>query len=57
MTASYKDFLAFSNPAISSHLTFGFSVTIAPSNAPLNLSLSSSFPFPPPPDFSRTATF
>lgn len=29
ITASYKAFLAFSRPATSSHLTFGFSVIIA----------------------------
>lgn len=47
ITASYKDFLAFSNPEISSHLTFGFSVTIASCNAFLNLSFSLSLAFPP----------
>lgn len=30
MTASFSDSLAFSNPATSLHLTFGFSITIAP---------------------------
>lgn len=55
-TASFNEFLAFSKPETSSHLTFGFSVTIASDTCPL----SSLFylelelpplcpPLPPPP--------
>jgi len=33
MTASYKEALAYSRPATSVHLTFGFSLTIADERA------------------------
>jgi len=58
ITASFKDSLAPSKPAISSQRTFGFSVRIAPSNPARNFffsesylssSSSSSFFLPPPP--------
>lgn len=41
ITASYNDFFAFSSPAISDHLTLGFSVTMASINPVFNLSPSS----------------
>lgn len=51
MTASFSAFLAFSNPETSSHLTLGFSVTMASLICPLRLlsSLFPPFPCPPPP--------
>lgn len=52
ITASFKEDLAYSKPAISSHLTLGFSETIASLRADLNLSASLSLPCPPPPVFS-----
>lgn len=47
ITASFNAFLAFSRPETSSHLTLGFSVTIASLICPFKL-LSSLLPFPPP---------
>ncbi len=51
MTAYLSAFFAFSNPETSSHLTFGFSVTIASLICPFRLlySLSLLLPLPPPP--------
>lgn len=51
MTAYLSAFFAFSNPETSSHLTLGFSVTIASLICPFRLlySLSLLLPFPPPP--------
>ena len=53
--ASYKDFLASTNPATSSHFTFGFSATMA--YIILSSFSSSSFPpflpfLPPPPPYT-----
>mmetsp|Transcript_128596 Transcript_128596/g.191604 ORF Transcript_128596/g.191604 Transcript_128596/m.191604 type:complete len:262 (+) Transcript_128596:462-1247(+) len=42
ITVSFKLSFAFSRPATSSHLTFGFSDTIAPANAPRNFFFSAS---------------
>lgn len=42
MTASFSEDLAYSNPATSSHLTLGFSVTIACIKPSFNLLFSSS---------------
>lgn len=51
ITASWMAFLAFTKPAISVHLTLGFSVTMASDNAYSNLdfSLSSLLSAEPPP--------
>ncbi len=43
ITASYNDFFAILSPATSSHLTLGFSVTIADDKAYASFSFSSFF--------------
>mmetsp|Transcript_20418 Transcript_20418/g.50048 ORF Transcript_20418/g.50048 Transcript_20418/m.50048 type:complete len:283 (-) Transcript_20418:280-1128(-) len=63
ITVSFRLSLALSNPATSSHRTFGFSDTTAPARAPRNLTVSSSFfssffsslPSPPSPSFPPSA--
>ena len=49
MTVSFRLSFAFSSPATSSHLTFGFSVTIAPLRAPRNFAFSASASSSPAP--------
>jgi hypothetical protein len=50
ITASFRAFLAFSNPETSSHLTLGFSVTMASLICPFKLLFYSLFlPLLPPP--------